>query len=54
MVIDKDGTYKQQYQSDLIKKAKDFEIVEKDLPAGRQGKKGYLLVDNKVFEFELK
>ena len=54
VVIDKDGTYKQQYQSDLIKKAKDFEIVEKDLPADRQGKKGYLLVDNKVFEFELK
>lgn len=47
VAIGKDGTYKLQYQSDLIKKSKAIAINEKS-------KKGYLLNDNKVFEFELK
>jgi dihydrofolate reductase len=47
VVFDKTGSYKAQYQADVIKSAKDFEVLEKD-------KKIYVLSGGKVYEITLK
>lgn len=47
VVLNKDGVYQTQYQADILKNAKDFEVLEKD-------KKIYALSESKVYEIELK
>jgi cell division protein FtsL len=47
LVFGKDGTYQSQYQSDILKGAKDFEVKEAD-------KKVYVLSQNKVYSIEAK
>jgi hypothetical protein len=47
VVLDKSGNYKNQYQSGVIKTAKDFEVLEKD-------KKIYALSGGKIYEIDLK
>lgn len=47
VVIGKDGKYRSEYQLDIIKNAKDFEVVEKS-------KKIYVLSQDKIYEIEAK
>lgn len=47
VVFDKNGSYKAQYNSDVIRNAKDFEVLETD-------KKIYVLSQNKVYQIDLK
>ncbi len=47
VVLDKSGNYKSQYQANIIKSAKDFEVLEKD-------KKIYVLSNGKTYEIDLK
>ena len=47
VVFDKSGNYKNQYQANVIKSAKDFEVLEKD-------KKAYVLSGGKLYEIDLK
>ncbi len=47
VVFDKSGNYKNQYQANVIKNAKDFEVLEKD-------KKAYVLSGGKIYEIDLK
>lgn len=47
IVLNKDGVYQSQYQSGILKTAKDFEVLEKD-------KKIYLLSGDKIYEIETK
>lgn len=47
VVLNKEGVYQTQYQADILKSAKDFEILEKD-------KKIYVLSENKIYEIESK
>lgn len=47
VVLDKNGGYKSQYQADVIKNAKDFDVLEKD-------KKVYVLSNGKVYQINLK
>ncbi len=54
VVLDKNGSYKSQYQASVLKNAKDFEVLEKDQPAGRQGKKIYVLSSGKIYEIDIK
>ena len=47
VVLDKNGTYKAQYQADVLKHASDFEVLEAD-------KKVYVLSSGKVYQIDLK
>lgn len=47
VVLDKSGAYKSQYQADVIKNAKDFDVSESD-------KKIYILSGGKVYQIDLK
>lgn len=47
VILGKDGSFKEQYLSNIIKTARDFEVLEKD-------KKIYVLSQSKVYEIELK
>jgi len=47
VVLDKTGSYKAQYQADVLKTASDFEVLEKD-------KKVYVLSSGKVYQIDLK
>jgi len=47
VVLSKDGAYQTQYQSDIFKNAKDFEVKETD-------KKVYVLSQNKIYEIATK
>ena len=47
VVLDKTGSYKAQYQADILKNATDFEILETD-------KKAYILSGGKVYQIDLK
>ena len=47
VVLDKTGSYKAQYQADILKNASDFEVLEAD-------KKVYVLSGGKVYEIDLK
>jgi hypothetical protein len=47
VVFDKNGAYKAQYATSIIKSANDFDISEKD-------KKAYVLSDGKLYEVDLK
>ena len=47
VVLDKNGTYKAQYQADILKNASDFEVLEAD-------KKVYVLSSGKVYQIDLK
>ncbi len=47
VVLDKTGSYKAQYQADILKNASDFEVLEKD-------KKVYILSGGKVYAIDLK
>ncbi|MCL4352933.1 hypothetical protein M1615_00465 [Patescibacteria group bacterium] len=47
VVLDKNGAYQAQYKADILKKARDFEVLEKD-------KKIYILSGGKVYEIGLK
>jgi len=47
VVLDKNGSYKAQYQADILKNATDFEVLETD-------KKTYILSSGKVYEIDLK
>ena len=47
VVVDKNGTYKAQYQTDILKNATDFDVLEAD-------KKVYVLSLGKVFAIDLK
>ena len=47
VVLNKEGIYQNQYQTEILKTAKDFEVLEKD-------KKIYILSKNKVYEIEIK
>ncbi len=47
VVLDKTGSYKAQYQADILRNATDFEILETD-------KKVYVLSNGKVYEIDLK
>lgn len=47
VVVDKTGAYKNQYQVDIIKNAKDFDVLESD-------KKIYVLSSNKIYQIDLK
>ena len=55
VVIGKDGKYRSEYSLDAIKTAKDFEVLEKDpSTSSGQGKKIYVLSQNKVFDMVIK
>lgn len=55
VVLNKEGIYQTQYQAEILKNAKDFEVLEKDPSTGSgQGKKIYVLSQNKIYEIELK
>lgn len=47
VVLNKEGVYQNQYQAEILKTAKDFEVLEKD-------KKIYVLSQNKAYEIEMK
>jgi hypothetical protein len=47
VVLDKTGTYKAQYQADVLRNATDFEVLETD-------KKVYALSSGKVYQIDLK
>ena len=47
VVLNKEGVYQAQYQSSILKTAKDFEVMEKD-------KKIYFLSKDKIYEMDLK
>ncbi len=47
VVLDKTGSYKAQYQADILKNATDFEVLETD-------KKVYVLSGGKVYQIDLK
>lgn len=47
VVLDKNGSYKAQYQADILKNASDFEVLE-------SSKKIYVLSSGKVYEIDLK
>lgn len=47
VALNKDGTYKEQYKTDVIKKAKDFNVKEKD-------KKIFILSSGKIYQIDLK
>lgn len=47
VVLDKSGSYQNLYEANVIKNAKDFDVVEKD-------KKIYVLSDKKVYQIDLK
>ncbi len=47
VVLSKTGAYQAQYQADIIKSAKDFDVFEKD-------KKILILADNKIHEIAIK
>ncbi len=47
VVLDKTGSYKAQYQADILKNATDFEVLETD-------KKVYILSGGKVYQIDLK
>jgi len=47
VVVGKDGGYKEQYQTDILAKAKDFEVSEND-------KKILVLSEDKIYEIEIK
>jgi len=47
VVLDKNGSYKAQYQADILKNASDFEVLEAD-------KKVYVLSSGKVYQIDLK
>lgn len=47
VILEKNGSYKSQYQAGILKNAKDFEILEKD-------KKIYILSQNKIYEIDTK
>lgn len=48
VVLNKEGIYQTQYQADILKNAKDFEVLEKD-------KKIFILSSqNKIYEIEIK
>jgi len=47
VVINKEGIYQNQYQAEVLRNAKDFEVLEKD-------KKVYILSQGKVYEIEIK
>lgn len=47
VVFNKEGAYLEQYQTKILKDAKDFEVLEKE-------KKIYVLSQNKIYEIELK
>lgn len=47
VVLDKNGSYKAQYQADILKNASDFEVLEAD-------KKVYVLSSDKVYQIDLK
>ncbi len=47
VVLDKTGNYKAQYQTDILKNASDFEVLEKD-------KKIYVLSSDKIYQIDLK
>lgn len=47
VALDKTGSYKAQYQADILKNASDFEVLEKD-------KKVYVLSSGKIYEIDLK
>ena len=47
IVFDKNGSYKSQYQTQILKNAKDFEVLEKD-------KKIYVLSGNKIYGIDIK
>src|SRR3989344_1336889 len=47
VVLEKNGSYKSQYQTDILKNAKDFEVKEAD-------KKIYILSNNKIYEIDIK
>ena len=53
VVLNKSGEYQAQYQTDILKNAKDFEVKEKDLPAGRQGEIIYILSGGKIYSIKL-
>jgi hypothetical protein len=47
VVLDKSGSYKAQYQADVLKNASDFEVLE-------SAKKIYVLSSGKIYEIDLK
>ena len=47
VVLDKNGSYKSQYQTSIIKNTKDFEVIE-------GGKKIFILSQNKIYQIDLK
>lgn len=47
VVFNKDGSYQAQYQSNVLKDAKEFEVLEKD-------KKIYILSQNKLWQIDIK
>ncbi len=47
VVLDKNGSYQLQYQTQILKNAKDFEVLEKD-------KKIYVLYQNKIYQIDIK
>ena len=47
VVLDKNGSYKAQYQADILKNASDFEVLETN-------KKVYILSSGKIYEIDLK
>lgn len=47
VVLNKEGVYQTQYQADVLKEAKDFEVKETD-------KKIFVLSENKIYEIEIK
>lgn len=47
VVLNKTGEYQNQYKSNLIKNARDFDVLEKD-------GKAYILVGDKVYEIDIK
>ncbi|OGH06401.1 MAG: hypothetical protein A2171_02305 [Candidatus Levybacteria bacterium RBG_13_35_9] len=47
LVFDKTGGFKAQYQADVIKNAKDFEVLEKD-------KKIFILSSGKIYQIDIK
>lgn len=53
VVLGKDGSYKTQYQASVLSSAQEFEVREKDLPAGRQGKTIFILSKGTVWQIQL-
>lgn len=47
VILNKEGNYQTQYQGDVLKNAKDFEVLE-------SSKKIYILSQNKIYEIEIK